>query len=311
MRSFVFGEGEELSRIALGTWPMDGRDWGDADDEVSIRTIHRAIDLGIDVIDTAPAYGPAHAEEVLGRALEGRRDRVFLASKCGVRWNDVHYYQDLSYASVREECENSLQRLRTDVIDLMQVHWPHAESPLEDTMRALSELKQEGKIRHIGVSNFTVEQMEEARSYAEVVAVQPPYHLFFRGAEESVLPYCARNDLATLVYGPLCKGLLTGKFLSKPIPEDIRRKDPFFGDEVLPALLAVVGRLADVACDAGMTTGQLALAYTLTRPGVSCAIVGARTPEQIEETAQAGEIDLPDDILEAVGACLAEAPFVV
>ena len=311
MEYFCFGE-RELSRLALGTWPMDNRDWGGADDDVSMRTIQHALEVGINVIDTAPVYGPEHAEVVVGRALEGRRGEVFLASKCGIRWTDVRLYQDLSYASVKQECEHSLRRLRTDVIDLMQVHWPHAESPLEETMRALNELRDEGKIRHIGVSNFSVELMDHARQLARIETVQPPYHLFFRGAERDVLPYCQEHGIATLAYGPLCKGMLTGKFNDgRAVPDDIRRKDPFFGDEVFPELLAVVRRLSEIAEAAGITTAQLALAYTLTRPGLSCAIVGARNPQQLDETARAGSITLADDVRDAVAACVASAPFVV
>jgi aryl-alcohol dehydrogenase-like predicted oxidoreductase len=309
MQTFEFDP--PLSRVALGTWAMGGRDWGESDDALSIRTIHAALDCGINVFDTAPAYGPAHAEELLGRALKGRRDEAFVATKVGVRWTEVRYYQDLTRASVREECESSLRRLGTDRIDLLQVHWPHDETPLEETMAALSELREEGRIRHIGVSNFDVPLLERARAAAEVAFLQPPFHLFFRGIEAEILPYCLEHGIATLVYGPLCKGLLTGKFLDGSVPEDIRRKDPFFDPAVLPRLLEITARLKTVAGEAGITLAQLALSWTLSRPGVSSVIVGARSPEQIGENAKAGEIALGRDVLLAVEHVLGDAPHVV
>jgi aryl-alcohol dehydrogenase-like predicted oxidoreductase len=310
MRTFrIAGEERPLSRIALGTWSHGGRDWdGPLDDERSIATVHAALDLGINVIDTAPAYGPAHAEEVLGRALEGRRDEAFVATKIGVRWTDVAYYQDLSPASVREECEQSLRRLRTDRIDLLQIHWPHAETPLEHTLDTMLALQREGKVVHLGVSNFDISLLEQATAHAPVSFLQPPYHLFYRDVESELLPWCVDHGLATLVYGPLCKGLLTGKFLEAPIPDDIRRQDPFFGEGFLPTLLEITGELAELAQGQGLTLAELALAYTLARPGVSAAIVGARSPEQIAQTARAAEVDLDPGLAEAVAARIARSP---
>jgi len=302
--------GQPRSRIVLGTFPFDGRGWGPADDPQAVRTVHAALDAGIDVFDTAPAYGPEHAEVVLGRALAGRRGRVFLATKVGVRWNEVRYYQDLSPASVREECEASLRRLRTDVIDLLQIHWPHGETPLAETLGAMFALRAEGKIRHVGVSNFGVGLMEEALAVGPVEFLQPPYHLFMRGAEAQMLPWCAAHGVRTLGYGALCKGLLTGKFSKQPVPEDVRRQDPFFGPEVLPTLLAITERLGRVAAGLGLTTGQLALAWALTRPGLDAVIVGSRSPEQVRENAAAADARLDPAALAAVEACLADAPHV-
>jgi len=312
MQRFTFKDGEvDLPRIILGTWPFDGRDWGEPDDDEAVRTIRLALDLGIDAFDTAPVYGPEHCEIVLGQALEGRRQEAFIASKVGIRWNQVHLYQDLRYDSVKEECENSLRRLRTDWIDLLQIHWPHHETPLEEAMRALVDLREEGKIRFIGVSNFGVDLMEQARAVTELDSLQPPYHLFFRGVEAEILPYCQERDIPTLIYGPLCKGMLTGKFQDRPIPDDIRRKDPFFGDDVLPRLLEVVARLGEIAGRAGITTGQLALAYTLTRPGISAALVGARNPAQLRENAAAGDVTLAPEVISEVAECVQTAPHVV
>jgi aryl-alcohol dehydrogenase-like predicted oxidoreductase len=313
MRTFPFGpERRALGRIGLGTWPFDGRDWGETDDDEAVRTVHAALGLGIDLFDTAPVYGPERCEKVLGRALSGvPRDEVFVATKVGVRWNAVHLYQDLSAASVQEECEASLRRLGMDHVDLLQIHWPHHVTPLEETLGAMVALVEQGKVRHVGVSNFDVPLLEQAAAAAPIASLQPPYHLFMRGIEAEILPWCGRRGVPALVYGPLCKGLLTGKFLDRPIPDDIRRKDPFFGDEVLPALLDVVRELAGIAHAAGLTPGQLALAYALARPGIACVLVGARTPAQIAESAAAAGVDLAPDVLTAVDSALARAPRVV
>lgn len=309
MRHFTCG-GQPLSRIALGTFAFDGRYWGPADDPQAVSTIHAALDAGINVFDTAPSYGPEHAEVVLGRALRDRRDRAFIATKVGIRWNDVRFYQDLSAASVREECEASLRRLRTDVIDLLQIHWPHGETPLAETFGALFALRAEGKIRHVGVSNFGVGLLEEALALGPVEFLQPPYHLFMRGAETEILPWCAAHGVRTLGYGALCKGLLTGKFSTRPVPEDIRRQDPFFGPEVLPRLIAIAQRLGELATRLELTPGQLALAWALTRPGLDAVIAGARSPEQVRENAAAADVNLEPAALAAVQACLADAPHV-
>ncbi|MCB9882007.1 MAG: aldo/keto reductase [Planctomycetes bacterium] len=312
MNTFPFGpSAQRLSRIGLGTWPMDGRDWGEPDDELAIATIHTALDLGVNVFDTAPAYGPAHCEEVLGRALVGRREEAFVATKCGIRWNEVRYYQDLSPDSIRFECEESLRRLRTDHIDLLQIHWPHDATPLEDSLDAMERLQQEGKVLHLGVSNFEVPLLERALARAPIASLQPPYHLFMRGVERELLPYCRERGLATFVYGPLCKGLLSGKWQRRPIPDDIRRKDPFFGEGVLEQLLPLVDELVELARTAEMTPAQLALAHALSRPGISCALVGARRPEQIRETARAAELTMSDELSQCVENIVGRAPRVV
>jgi len=308
--SFAFG-GRELSRVALGTFPFDGREWGPADDPRAVSTIHAALDAGISVFDSAPSYGPEHAEVVLGRALHDRRDRAFIATKVGIRWNTVRYYQDLGAASVREECEASLRRLRTDVIDLLQIHWPHAETPLSETMVALAALKAEGKVRHVGVSNFTPAQLEEARRHGAVETLQPLHSLLARGAEETLLPFCAAHGMPVLTYGALCRGLLAGRFADGVVPDDIRRKDHFFGPDVLPRILPHVVRFNALARELGQPPGRLAIAWALTRPGVSAVIVGARSPEQARENAAAGAVALDPATCAAVEACFADAPKVV
>jgi aryl-alcohol dehydrogenase-like predicted oxidoreductase len=317
LRTFPFGpERRPLSRIVFGTFPLDGRDWGATDDALSIRAIHAALDAGIDAFDTAPAYGPEHSERILGRALRewpgarGAGPAPFIATKVGVRWNTVRYYQDLSAASVREECEASLRRLQVPVIDLLQIHWPHGETPLAETLGALEALRAEGRIRFVGVSNFDVPLLEEASRHATIDGLQPPYHLFMRGIERQILPWCRAHGVATLGYGVLCKGLLTGKFRDGNVPEDIRRMDPFFGPEVLPRLLPIVERLVALAGDLRITPGQLAMAYALSRPGLSAVIAGARTPEQARENAAAGDVVLDAAALAAVEELITAAPHV-
>ena len=311
MRTFAFpGEPRPLSRVALGTFPFDGREWGPADDPAAVRTIHAALDAGINVFDSAPSYGPEHAEVVLGRALADRRDRAFVATKVGIRWNTVRYYQDLTAASVREECEASLRRLRTDRIDLLQIHWPHAETPLAETMRALAALKAEGKVRHIGVSNFTVEQLEEARRHGPVEGLQPLWSPLLRGADETLLPWCAAHGVPVLAYGVLVRGLLAGRFLDGVVPDDLRRKDPHFAPDYFARVLPFARRFAEVARELGMPPGHLAIACALAQPGLSAVIVGARAPEQAHQNAAAADVVLDAEALAAVEACFAEAPRV-
>src|SRR6202162_4547669 len=220
------------SRIALGTWAIGGWMWGGTDDAQAIATIKSAIDRGITLIDTAPAYGFGHAEELVGRALAetGARDQVCIATKVGLDWNDGKVFRNASRARIRKEVEDSLRRLRTDVIDLYQVHWPDPKAPTEETAEAMLDLYRAGKIRAIGVSNFSVAQMEAFRTIAPLHTAQPPYNLFERGAEADIRPYCRSNGIATLAYGPLCRGLLSGRISrnTRFNGDDIREQDPQF-----------------------------------------------------------------------------------
>src|ERR1700722_8728583 len=204
----IDGTGMKSSRIALGTWAIGGWMWGGTDEREAIATIHAALDRGITMIDTAPAYGFGRSEEIVGQALAtgGRRDRVLIATKAGLNWHDGQVFRDASAARVRQEVEDSLRRLRTDVIDLYQIHWPDPTVPIEETARELERLFRAGKINAVGVSNFSVAQMEQFRAVAPLHAVQPPYNLFERDAEADVLPYAQRNGLTVLAYGALCRG---------------------------------------------------------------------------------------------------------
>src|SRR5215469_15682508 len=221
-----------VSRVGLGTWAMGGFQWGGTDDDQSVRTIHTALDLGITLIDTAPAYGFGHSEEVVGRAIaeSGKRDRVVLATKVGLERHGDVLYRNSTRGQIFEEVEVSLRRLRTDYIDLYQVHWPDLDTPYEETAAALLDLQRAGKIRAIGVSNYSIEAMEQFRRVAPLASAQPPLNLFERQAQRYILSWCRENAVATLTYGALCRGLLSGAINqnTKFKGDDLRKTDPKF-----------------------------------------------------------------------------------
>src|SRR6478672_6285387 len=240
------------SRIGLGTWAMGGWMWGGTDEAQSIATIHSAIDRGVTLIDTAPVYGFGRSEEIVGKALEGSlRHDVTIATKVGLAWKDGTVYRDSRPARIRKEIEDSLRRLRTDVIDLYQVHWPDFEMPIAETARTLEDLRREGKIRAIGVSNFSPTQMRMFSAAARLDAVQPPYNLFERDIEADVLPYAKSAGLTVLSYGALCRGLLAGKITPETAfhGDDLRRHDPKFQEPRLGQYLAAVRELEALAQD--------------------------------------------------------------
>jgi aryl-alcohol dehydrogenase-like predicted oxidoreductase len=275
------------SRIGLGTWAIGGWMWGGTDDERSIATICAALDRGITLIDTAPAYGQGHSEEIVGRAVErwGRRDRVVIATKVGLEWRpggDV--VRNAGRARIMTEIRDSLRRLRTDYVDIYQVHWPDPLVPFDETAEALHALYREGRIRAIGVSNYFTEQMEAFRRVAPIHTAQPPYNLFEREAEDEVLPYCRSHDIATLTYGALCRGLLSGRMKpeTKFGGDDLRRTDPKFHAPRYAQYLSAVAALERLARDRyGKTVLALAVRWVLDTPGVSVALWGARSPEQL------------------------------
>jgi aryl-alcohol dehydrogenase-like predicted oxidoreductase len=275
------------SRIALGTWAIGGWMWGGTDDAQAVATIKSAVDRGITLIDTAPAYGFGHAEELVGQALaeSGARDKVCIATKVGLDWNDGKVFRNASRARIRKEVEDSLRRLRTDVIDVYQVHWPDPKMPIEETAEAMLELYRVGKIRAIGVSNFSVAQMEAFRAIAPLNTAQPPYNLFERGAEVDILPYCRGNGIATLAYGPLCRGLLAGRITpdTRFNGDDIRAQDPKFQTPRLSQYVAAVTQLDRFARDNyGKRVIHLAMRWVLDREGTTFALWGARRPEQLD-----------------------------
>jgi aryl-alcohol dehydrogenase-like predicted oxidoreductase len=281
------------SRVGLGTWPMGGVQWGGTDDGESIRTIHLALDLGVNVLDTAPAYGAGHSEEVVGRAVEawGHRDRVVIATKFGLEPHGDALYRNSSRSRIFQEVEESLRRLRTDYIDLYQVHWPDPRTPYEETAQALVELQRAGKVRALGVSNYSIHAMERFKSIAPLASAQPPLNLFERDAQDDVIPWCAEHGVATLVYGALCRGLLTGTIDERTTfpGDDLRKTDPKFLPPRFAQYLEAVRRMEGYARDHHLKNVlAFALRWVLDQPGVSIALCGARHP---------GELAVLDDVM--------------
>ncbi len=306
-----------VSRVGLGTWAIGGWMWGGTDEEESIATIHAAVDRGITLIDTAPAYGFGRSEEIVGRAIaEARlRSRVAIATKVGLEWKDGKVFRNASRDRVLREVTDSLRRLRTDYIDIYQVHWPDPLVPIEDTAETMQELLDQGKIRAIGVSNFSVAQIERFRRIAKLHVVQPPYNLFERDIESALLPYCARSDLATLTYGALCRGLLSGKLREDAHFEgdDLRLSDPKFQPPRYAQYLTAVRRLDQFGSSHyGKRVIHLAVRWLLDQ-GATTALWGARHPGQLQpidevfgwslDTAAKPEIDriLRQSITDPVG----------
>jgi aryl-alcohol dehydrogenase-like predicted oxidoreductase len=293
----------ELTTIGLGTWAMGGGGWafawGPQDDRASIQAIHRALDLGIDWIDTAPAYGLGHAEEIVGQAVAGLARRPLIATKCGRSWNNRgQLIPALKREVILAEVEASLRRLKLEAIDLFQMHWPEPDEDIEEAWTAIAECVKAGKIRYAGVSNFSVAQLKRLQAIHPVASLQPPYSLLTPAAEQELLPYCADQCIGVVAYSPMQKGLLTGKVsrdrISQLPADDHRRRDPQFQEPLLSANLQLVEDLQSVAHKHGRTVAQLAIAWVLRRPEVTSAIVGARHPGQVEEIAGAGDWVLPE-----------------
>jgi aryl-alcohol dehydrogenase-like predicted oxidoreductase len=302
-----------LTVVGLGTWAIGGEwqyGWGPQDDDDSTAAIHRALDLGMNWIDTAPAYGLGHSEEIVGRAIAGVRDEVFVATKCGLVWHEgeTSVYGRLTAESVRREAEDSLRRLGVDVIDLYQIHWPNPDAQIEEGWSAIADLIREGKVRYGGVSNFSVAQLERIQPIHPVASLQPPYNMLRRGIEEDVLSYCAENGIGVIVYSPMQSGLLTGKYDRARIEElpdgDWRKRSSYFTEPQLSANLELVEGLQAIAERNGRTLPQLAIAWTLRRQEVTAAIVGARRPSQIEETARAADWQISDEDLAEIDVLL-------
>lgn len=280
------GTGIIASRIGLGTWAIGGWMWGGTDEEESIRTILAALDKGINLIDTAPVYGFGRSEEIIGTMLarRRRRDDLVLATKTGLDWEDERPVRNATASRIEREIEDSLRRLQTDYIDIYQLHWPDPETPVEETAQAMDRIYKAGKIRAIGVSNCTPEQCEAFRAAAPLHVVQPPYNLFERGIEADVLPYASEHGLVTLVYGALCRGLLSGRMgLDTEFgSDDLRRYDPKFRKPRFETYLNAVAGLEAYAKERyGKTVLELALRWLLDRPGVGVALWGARHPGQL------------------------------
>jgi len=303
-----------LSTIGLGTWAMGGGDWkfgwGPKDDTSSAAAIHAALDQGINWIDTAPIYGHGHSEKVVGKAIKGIRDSLIIATKCGRVWegNSREIGKSLRADSIRKEVENSLQRLGIDHIDLYQIHWPQPDEEIEEGWATIAELIKEGKLRFGGVSNFNLQQLKRAQAIHPITSLQPPYNMFRREIESEVMNYCRENGIGIVAYSPMQAGLLTGKFTPEraaalPI-SDWRSKHPFFNAPQLAINLEVVEKLRGLAATKNCSMSQLVLAWVLRRDEMTAAIVGARNPEQIKETAQATLIELDSSDVDAIEAIL-------
>ncbi len=290
----------ELSRLGFGAWAIGGQwqyGWGSQDDELSIKTIHAALDTGINWIDTAPVYGLGHSEEVIGRAISGMQSKPYVFTKCCFRWDHTgDITPSLAAESVRQEVEASLQRLQLDVIDLYQIHWPQPLEQIEEGWETLAALKQEGKIRWIGVSNFSVEQIQLMEKIAPVSSLQPNYNLIHREVETDILPYCLKQGIGTIVYSPMASGLLSGKMTRERIhqlaDDDWRRSNPDFQGPELDRNLAIAQRCLEVGNAVGGSAAEIAIAWTLQHPAVTGAICGLRNPEQVEGIKRASGFDL-------------------
>jgi aryl-alcohol dehydrogenase-like predicted oxidoreductase len=281
----------EVSRIALGTWAIGGWMWGGTDEADSVATIHAALDHGINLIDTAPVYGFGRSEAIVGKALAqgGRRKSAVIATKVGLDWKDHQPFRNGSRARIVKEVENSLRRLQTDVIDIYQVHWPDPNTPVGETAAAMSDLLQAGKIRAIGVSNFSPAQMDTFRAVAPLHTAQPPYNLFERGIEENVLPYCREHRVAVLAYGALCRGLLAGRMTraTRFTGDDLRLRDPKFQALRFTQYLRAVERLDRFAHkNYGKRVIHLAVRWVLDRFEANIALWGARRPDQLDPIQQ-------------------------
>ena len=299
--------GTELtaSRIALGTWAVGGTMWGGSEEQESIRTIHTALERGINLIDTAPVYGFGRSEEIVGKALaqHGHREKVILATKVGIEWRNGSLARNASRERILREVEDSLRRLQTPYIDIYQVHWPDPLVPIEETAETMLRLFQQGKIRAIGVSNYSPQQMDRFRAVAPLHTDQPPYNLFERQIDRDVLPYLRENRTSALVYGPLCRGLLTGKMKADTqfTGDDLRKVDPKFQPPRFDQYLRAVELLDQFAQkNYGKRVIDLAIRWVLDQPGVSVALWGARHPEQLRTVDNLEGWKLDADALKAI-----------
>jgi aryl-alcohol dehydrogenase-like predicted oxidoreductase len=303
----------EITPLGVGAWAIGGGGWafgwGPQDDSESVEAIRAGIGAGMNWIDTAAVYGLGHSEEVVAKALEDVSDPVYVFTKCARTWNESRQIQKvLKAASVRKECEDSLRRLKVDVIDLYQMHWPEPDEDIEEGWATMAELQKEGKVRWIGVSNFNVQQLQRAQSIAPITSLQPPYSLLVRNVEAEILPYCQDNNIGVIAYSPMRNGLLSGAMTRERIaslPEDDwRRRNPDFQEPNLGRNLDSVELLRGLAAKYGRTPGEAAIAWVLRHPAVTGAIVGLRKAEQVQGVAGAAEWRLSESEIAQIEAFL-------
>ncbi|HET7104326.1 MAG TPA: aldo/keto reductase [Terracidiphilus sp.] len=303
-----------LTPIGFGAWAIGGGNWefawGPQDDAASIAAIHRALDLGINWIDTAAVYGLGHSEEVVGHALKSTSHQPLVFTKCSMRWNaDRSIYRSLTADSVAEELESSLRRLGVDTIDLYQIHWPNPEDEIEAGWEAMARLREQGKVRWIGVSNFTVEQLKRVQKIAPVTSLQPPYSMLRRAIETEVLPFTLQQGIGVINYSPMVSGLLTGKMTAERVaalPEDDwRKRGVEFNEPRLGRNLRLVELLREIGGGHSVSPGVVAIAWTLRHPAVTAAIVGGRSAQQVEGVASSLTFRLSDGEYQRINSFLA------
>lgn len=300
----------QITPIGFGAWAIGGSweyGWGHQDDQASVEAIHRALDLGINWIDTAAVYGLGHSEEVVAKALKGHSKKPYVFTKCELVWDgEGNVTGNLKADSIRHEVEDSLRRLRVDVIDLYQIHWPDPDEDIEEGWTTLAELQQAGKVRWIGVSNFDASQLERANQIAPVTSLQPPYSLINRGIEEEILPYCLGNNIGVIAYSPMQSGLLSGGMTKERVEnfpaDDWRRREGEFQEPRLSRNLKLAELLGEIGERYGRTAGEVAIAWTLNHPAVTAAIVGARSAKQVDGTIGAMEFRLSPVEIEEIQA---------
>jgi aryl-alcohol dehydrogenase-like predicted oxidoreductase len=304
----------KLTTVGLGTWAIGGPwqfGWGPQDDDEAIAAILASLEAGINWIDTAPIYGLGHSEELVGKALKQTSHKPIVATKCSLLWNDKREKVScLKAQSIRQECLDSLERLGIETIDLYQIHWPEPEEDIEQAWEEMARLAEEGKIRYLGVSNFNVEQIKRLQKIHPVASLQPPYSMLHREVEDELLAFCAQNDIGVVAYSPMQRGLLTGKFsperlASLPL-DDHRRRNPDFHEPQFTATMELVEQLKPIAERNSKTLAQLSISWVLRRSEVTAAIVGARKPEQILETALASDWNLNEEDIEQIEQLLAK-----
>ncbi len=311
----------QLTAIGFGAWAIGGGDWqygwGSQDDRDSVEAIRRALDLGINWIDTAAVYGLGHSEEIVARALEGRAKKPFVFTKCSMVWSQdgqekARISHSLKRDSIRKELEASLRRLKMDAVDLYQVHWPDPEPDIEEGWETLAKLKEEGKARYIGVSNFSVAQMERICRIAPITALQPPYSMLNRAVEQEILPYCEQHKIGVINYSPMVSGLLTGAMTAERVAkmqaDDWRRNNVRFQEPQLSRNLRLVELLREIGKPYGRSPGEVAIAWTLRQPAVTAAIVGARSAKQVDGIIGAATFRLKPEETVRVEEFLTENP---
>ena len=316
MQKARFGKTDmEITPVGFGAWAIGGGGWaaawGPQDDDEAVGAIRRAVELGINWVDTAAVYGLGHSEELVAQALKGfpAADRPYVFTKCSLVWDENREISNvLKRDSVKRECEESLRRLQVDVIDLYQIHWPRPDEQIEEGWAALAELKDEGKVRHIGVSNFDAGQMERTDAIAPVETLQPPYNMLRRDIEAEILPYASENDIGVIVYSPMASGLLTGKMTRERVEnmpaDDWRRNNEQFNDPKLSQNLDLVERLREIGERHEKSPAEIAIAWTLRHSAVSAAIVGGRRPDQVDGIVGAADFRLSESEVEEVEAAL-------